>query len=156
MKIFKPASLFFMVQVGELSIAHSAALKIAPGCARIGCSFISVAIDDFGTGYSSLYFLKRFPIDILKIDKSFVGNIFANPDDACIVDAVIALGHNMRMQIIAEGIETEQQLLFLKQRKCDIGQGFYFSKPLTAEHMTAFLHSGPGGGEMAIPTCFPG
>lgn len=108
-------------------------------------SGISVAIDDFGTGYSSLDFLKRFPIDILKIDKSFVSNIFDNTDDASIVDAVIALGHNMCMQIIAEGIETEQQLLFLKQRQCDIGQGFYFSKPLSTEHMTALLRDSTQG-----------
>ncbi len=94
---------------------------------------ISIAIDDFGTGFSSLEYLKRFPIDKLKIDKSFVGNVLHNQDDASIVQAVIALGHNMNMQIIAEGVESEEQLAFLKQRRCDYGQGYFFSKPV-AEH----------------------
>ncbi len=96
---------------------------------------ISIAIDDFGTGYSSLQYLKRFPIDKLKIDKSFVDNLLQNSDDASIVQAVIALGHKMNMKIIAEGIESEEQEQFLLQHQCDYGQGYYYSIPLTAESM---------------------
>ena len=103
---------------------------------------ISVAIDDFGMGYSSLNFLKRFPIDMLKIDKSFIADVFTNPDDASIVQSVISLGHNMHMKIVAEGIETQSHLYFLKERNCDIGQGFYFSQPLGAKEMTKFLQHG--------------
>lgn len=96
---------------------------------------ISIAIDDFGTGYSSLEYLKRFPIDELKIDKSFVDNILHNSDDANIVRAVTELGHNMKMRIIAEGIETKEQALFLQQHHCDYGQGYFFSKPVHASEV---------------------
>ncbi len=96
---------------------------------------ISIAIDDFGTGYSSLEYLKRLPIDKLKIDKSFIGNILQNSDDASIVQAVIAMGHNMNMQIIAEGVETKEQANFLQERNCDFAQGYYFSKPVSAHTM---------------------
>jgi len=96
---------------------------------------ISIAIDDFGTGYSSLEYLKRLPIDKLKIDKSFIGNILHDSDDASIVQAVIAMGHNMNMQIIAEGVETKEQASFLYERNCDFAQGFYFSKPVSAHVM---------------------
>ncbi len=98
-------------------------------------SGISIAIDDFGTGFSSLEYLKRFPIDKLKIDKSFVASVLQNQDDASIVQAVIALGHNMNMQIIAEGVETEEQVRFLQDRSCDYGQGYFFSKPLDDQDM---------------------
>ena len=96
---------------------------------------ISIAVDDFGTGYSSLEYLKRFPIDKLKIDKSFIDNVLQNPDDASIVNAVIALGHNMKMQIIAEGVETKDQAQFLQERQCDFGQGYFYSRPIPATEM---------------------
>ena len=96
---------------------------------------ISIAVDDFGTGYSSLEYLKRFPIDKLKIDKSFIDSVLHNKDDADIVQAVIALGHNMDMQIIAEGVENEQQARFLQEHDCDYGQGYLYSKPLPAQKM---------------------
>ncbi len=102
---------------------------------------ISIAIDDFGTGYSSLEYLKRLPIDKLKIDKSFIGNILNNSDDASIVQAVIAMGHNMNMQIIAEGVETREQAEFLSNRNCDYAQGFYFSKPVSALEMEKELNN---------------
>ncbi|MFK5950411.1 MAG: EAL domain-containing protein [Methylococcales bacterium] len=96
---------------------------------------ISIAIDDFGTGYSSFEYLKRFPIEKLKIDKSFIDNVLHNPDDACIVQAVIALGHKMNMHIIAEGIENTSQATFLKEHLCDYGQGYLYSKPISAKKM---------------------
>ena len=112
------------------------AIRILQELKKIG---ISLAIDDFGTGYSSLSYLKRFPIDKLKIDKSFVINLFSNSDDANIVQAVIALGHKMNMQIVAEGIETRDHMLFLQKHQCDIGQGYYFNRPLRADKMSGLL-----------------
>jgi EAL domain-containing protein (putative c-di-GMP-specific phosphodiesterase class I) len=102
----------------------------------IGCS---ISIDDFGTGYSSLSYLKRFPIDNLKIDISFIREITVDPDTASIVTAIIAMAHTLNLKTIAEGIETEEQWKFLRLLRCDMGQGFYFSKPLPAEDVEKFF-----------------
>lgn len=94
---------------------------------------INLSIDDFGTGYSSLSYLKQFPVDILKIDKSFIHDITQDKDDAILTQAIINLAHNFNLQVIAEGVETIRQLNFLKQNHCDMIQGYYYSKPLNAE-----------------------
>ncbi|MEZ5428555.1 MAG: EAL domain-containing protein [Pyrinomonadaceae bacterium] len=94
---------------------------------------ILVSIDDFGTGYSSLSYLQRLPIDILKIDQSFVSEITNNPDNVALVLAIIELAHNLRLQVIAEGVETAGQLDFLRDIGCDEFQGYYFSKPVNSE-----------------------
>jgi diguanylate cyclase (GGDEF)-like protein/PAS domain S-box-containing protein len=101
-----------------------------------------LALDDFGTGYSSLNHLKRFPIDTLKIDRSFVRGITTNSDDASIVCAVISMGKNLHMRVVAEGVETREQLAFLQDRECPFGQGYYFSQPLTGQACTQLLRRG--------------
>ncbi|KPJ92199.1 MAG: hypothetical protein AMJ53_09850 [Gammaproteobacteria bacterium SG8_11] len=100
---------------------------------------IRLAVDDFGTGYSSLSYLKKFPLDVLKIDRSFVSDLANDMDDAAIVDSIIAMAHRLNLKVIAEGIENQGQLDFLQNHECDIGQGFYYSKPMTAEHLIRLL-----------------
>jgi diguanylate cyclase (GGDEF)-like protein len=100
---------------------------------------VSISLDDFGTGYSSLSYLKRFPIDVLKIDKSFVDDVTTNSADAAIALSVISLAHNLNMRVIAEGVETREQMEFLTARGCDEMQGYYFSRPINAEGFTALM-----------------
>ena len=100
---------------------------------------IRIAIDDFGTGYSSLAYLRRFPLDALKIDRSFIDELVTNNDDTAITLAIISMAKSLRLQVIAEGVETEQQLNFLKQNNCDDIQGYYFSKPISAKEFIAFI-----------------
>jgi EAL domain-containing protein (putative c-di-GMP-specific phosphodiesterase class I) len=91
---------------------------------------LSLSIDDFGTGYSSLAYLKRFPVDELKIDKSFVNGLGTDLNDSTIVNTIISMAHSMRLKVVAEGVETADQLELLRERSCEEVQGFYFSKPL--------------------------
>jgi len=96
---------------------------------------VRISIDDFGTGFSSLSYLKYFPVDILKIDRSFVHNLHNNPNDETIVKSIISLAHNLNLKVVAEGIETMEQLVFLQNHLCDEGQGYFLSKPLIANEL---------------------
>lgn len=100
---------------------------------------IDISIDDFGTGYSSLSYLKQLPLNTLKIDRSFIIDITSNSDSANIAKSIIALAHNMKMKVVAEGVETKAQLDFLRKCQCDSMQGFYFSKPVPSKEFHTLL-----------------
>jgi EAL domain-containing protein (putative c-di-GMP-specific phosphodiesterase class I) len=103
---------------------------------------VHLAVDDFGTGYSSLSYLRQFPIDVLKIDQSFIQQISADPYDSAIVSAIIDMGKNLNQRVIAEGVETHEQLAFLQARRCEEGQGYLFSRPVAAAQFAQLLQQG--------------
>jgi diguanylate cyclase (GGDEF)-like protein/PAS domain S-box-containing protein len=125
------------IEITESTVMHSGERMIETlhAIKELG---VHIAIDDFGTGYSSLSYLKRFPVDRLKVDRSFVQHL-ADADDAVIVRAIIALGHNLGLKVLAEGVETDEQLEFLRSNGCDELQGYFFSEPLSAWQMTKLL-----------------
>lgn len=105
---------------------------------------LRIAIDDFGTGYSSLSYLKKFPLDVLKIDRSFVKDIPSSRESTSIATAIIAMAHSMDMRVVAEGVETEEQLAFLREHGCDEMQGFLFSPAVSSSELKCLLHEGKG------------
>ena len=130
----------------ELELTESSIMKNAESAVRMLGELkemgVKIAIDDFGTGYSSLGYLKRLPIDTLKIDRSFVSDVTTDPDDAALVMAIITLAHNLRLKVIAEGVDSEEQLSFLHLLRCDEWQGYLFSKPLPVEAFEELLSQG--------------
>ncbi len=112
---------------------------------------VQLSIDDFGTGYSSLSYLKRFPIDVLKIDQSFVRDITGSSDEATIVHTIISMAHNLHLRVIAEGVETEAQLAYLRKHECDEMQGFHFSRPLPVTDMEQLLRCGKSLAVATLP-----
>ncbi len=130
----------------ELELTESVLMKHAESTASILTALrgrgVQVAVDDFGTGYSSLSYLRKFPIDALKIDQSFVRQITTVPDEIIIVKAVIGLGRSLKLRVVAEGVETQEQLAFLKAHQCDEAQGYYFSRPVLPEQFAKLLKTG--------------
>jgi diguanylate cyclase len=118
----------------ELELTESAIMghAVTPVLRSLKALGVQLVVDDFGTGYSSMSHLRRFPIDALKVDKSFVREITSGGEGAAIVSAVITMGKSLHQRIIAEGVETREQLAFLQAQRCSEGQGYYFSPPLAA------------------------
>lgn len=126
------------LELTESSIMNNVdfAVKVLTDLKQMG---VEITVDDFGTGFSSLSYLKRLPIGALKIDQSFVRDSTTDPDDAALVMAVVTLGHNMHLKVIAEGVETEEQLRFLNLLRCDEVQGYLFSRPVSADDISEML-----------------
>jgi EAL domain-containing protein (putative c-di-GMP-specific phosphodiesterase class I) len=118
----------------KLEITESTVMQNAEDAARMLAALkalgVKLSVDDFGTGYSSLAYLKRFPIDTIKIDRSFIQGLPGDSDDATLTQAIIAMAHSLRLKTVAEGVETPEQLEFLRKHGCDEIQGYYFSQPL--------------------------
>ena len=115
-----------------------ATIDILNGLRDLG---VSISIDDFGTGYSSLNYLKRFPLTTVKIDRAFVRDLATSEGDAAIVSAVIGIARSLRLRVVAEGVETDQQIAFLRKHECDAAQGYYFSRPVSAEAIAELLRN---------------
>jgi len=131
------------LELTESSIMSNAQAAIDV-LSRLKAMGVTISVDDFGTGFSSLSYLKRLPIDALKIDQSFVRDVTTDPDDAALVMTIVTLAHNLRLTVVAEGVETEEQLRFLHLLRCDEVQGYLFSKPLPADGLEQLLALGPG------------
>lgn len=133
----------------ELEITESAVMhdpeEVIRSLHELSQFGMKLAIDDFGTGYSSLAYLKRFPVNTLKIDRAFITDISSDNDDVAIVEAVLGLGKHFHMKVVAEGVEDKEQLNFLKSQGCDIAQGYYISKPLSSDQYAQWLERWPYG-----------
>jgi diguanylate cyclase (GGDEF)-like protein/PAS domain S-box-containing protein len=130
----------------ELELTESVLMKRAESTQSIlktlRASGVQLAVDDFGTGYSSLSYLRKFPIDALKIDQSFIRQITTAPDETTIVTAVISMGRSLKLRVIAEGVESQEELAFLQAHQCDEAQGYYFSRPVLPEQFAKLLANG--------------
>jgi EAL domain-containing protein (putative c-di-GMP-specific phosphodiesterase class I) len=129
----------------ELELTETVLMKHAEFTASIltalRASGVQIAVDDFGTGYSSLSYLRKFPIDALKIDQSFIRQITTVPDETIIVKAVIGMGRSLKLRVVAEGVETQEQLAFLQAHECDEAQGYYFSRPVPHHRFANMLEA---------------
>ncbi len=137
-----------VLEITESAVMHDVEDAVAT-VKELKALGVKMSLDDFGTGYSSLSHLKRFPIDHLKIDQSFVRDITADPDSAIICNTIIGLAHNLKMTVIAEGVETEAQMHYLRRQHCDAMQGYFFSRPV---HAQEFAHLLAEGRRLALPT----
>jgi len=144
----------FELEITESVVMHDTGAAIAL-LQQLKSFGLKLSMDDFGTGYSSLSHLKKFPINKLKIDRSFVRNIMIDPDDAVIASTIISMGQNLRLTVIAEGVETLEQLDFLREQGCHEMQGYYFSKPLPAEKFACLLSESARRIEAAIQLDVP-
>ena len=133
---------FLEVELTESTVMSDAegSVAILEQLSQMG---VLVSVDDFGTGYSSMSYLRRFPVDILKIDRTFINEIVSRPDDASIVSAIVSLAHSLRLKVVAEGVETREQLDFLKTLGCDQYQGYYFSPAVPPQQFAQLLQRAP-------------
>jgi len=135
---FSPELLEFEITESSLIKNKNEAMKVLKKLKSMG---ITIAVDDFGTSYSSLNYLKYFPVDKLKIDRSFIGDIISDPNDVAITTTIIAIAHNLGLKATAEGVETEEQLTFLKLWQCDEAQGYFFSPPIPFKEVVERLRN---------------
>jgi len=135
----EPSLIQFELTESLLMKEPEAAARTLRGLKQAG---ITISVDDFGTGYSSLAYLKRFPIDALKIDRAFIRDVTNDPEDAAITLAIIGLAHSLKLKVVAEGVETEGQLRFLRAHNCDEMQGYYFAWPMSVSDCTQALREG--------------
>jgi EAL domain-containing protein (putative c-di-GMP-specific phosphodiesterase class I) len=130
----------------EVELTESVLMKRAESAASVLKTLrengVQLAIDDFGTGYSSLSYLRKFPVDSLKIDQSFVRQITSSPDETSIVAAVISMGRSLKLRVVAEGVETQEELSFLQAHRCDEAQGYFFSRPVPPQQFAKLLEAG--------------
>ena len=130
----------------EIELTESVLMKQVDSTATILKTLrskgVQVAIDDFGTGYSSLSYLRKFPVDVLKIDRSFIQQIGDSGNDTTIVTAVIGMARNLKLRVVAEGVETKEQLGFLRLHQCDEAQGYFFSRPVPSLQFSKLLEGG--------------
>jgi EAL domain-containing protein (putative c-di-GMP-specific phosphodiesterase class I) len=138
----------------ELELTESVLMKHAASTTSILNTLrsggVHLAVDDFGTGYSSLSYLTKFPVDSLKIDQSFVRQIGISASGMSLVTAMIRIGQSLNLRVVAEGIETQEQLAFLQSHECDEGQGYYFSRPLTAPQFIKLFEPGIQNGRPKV------
>jgi len=135
---------FLELEITESAVMHDPE-EVIHSLHELSRFGMRLAIDDFGTGYSSLAYLKRFPVDTLKIDRAFITDISSDNDDVAIVEAVLGLGKHFNMKVVAEGVEDEEQLQFLRAQGCDLAQGYYISKPMAFEQYADWLGRWPHG-----------
>jgi EAL domain-containing protein (putative c-di-GMP-specific phosphodiesterase class I) len=112
-----------------------------PSLAQLAALGVRLALDDFGTGYSSLSYLRQYPVQVLKIDRSFVEEVPHNPASATLAETIIVMAHALDKRVVAEGVETAEQLEFLRERRCDFAQGFFLAKPQSTAAVTEFLEA---------------
>jgi len=147
-------------RVLELEITESAMLEDAERSLETLLTLrragLRIVLDDFGTGYSSLSYLKRFPVDKIKIDRTFVEDITTSSDDAAIARTVISMGHSLKLEVVAEGVETEAQMRYLLEHGCVNFQGYLFSKPVQPDAISALVHRGAGSLLVSVPESTPG
>jgi EAL domain-containing protein (putative c-di-GMP-specific phosphodiesterase class I) len=129
------------VEVTEGVLLNQNAQTVEQSLRTLSVAGVTIALDDFGTGYASLAHLKRFPVDVVKIDRSFVSEMESDAGDAAIVRAVLNLSHKLGIQVVAEGIETLAQASLLWEQDCELGQGYFFGRPLAGEDVSQFIQS---------------
>jgi EAL domain-containing protein (putative c-di-GMP-specific phosphodiesterase class I) len=134
-----PKSLQLELTESVLMKRAESAISVLQALRAIG---VQLAVDDFGTGYSSLSYLSRFPVDALKIDQSFIRQITSSPPKSAIITTIISMGQSLNLRVIAEGVETHEEMAYLLTHKCDEAQGYYFSKPVPHQQFATLLETG--------------